>query len=150
MIRKARISDVKDIHSLLTYFAGKQMLLARSLSDLYENVRDFFVIEEEGHVIGAGALHIIWEDLAEIRSLAIKEEFQRAGLGSGIISFALAEAREYGIKKVFTLTYQPEFFKKNGFNIIDKSQLPHKIWADCIRCPRFPNCDEIAMMMELN
>lgn len=150
MIRKARISDVKDIHSLLNFFAGKQLLLARSLSDLYENVRDFFVIEEDNKVVGTGALHIIWEDLAEIRSLSVKEEFQRMGLGSSIISSAVSEARDYGIKKVFTLTYKPKFFQKNGFNIIDKSLLPHKIWADCIKCPKFPNCDEIAMMMELN
>jgi len=150
MIRKARISDIKEIHLLLTYFAGKHLLLARSLSDLYENVRDFFVIEKDMTVIGACALHIIWEDLAEIRSLAIKEEFQRKGMGSSIISSALSEARDYDIKKVFTLTYKPEFFKKNNFKAIDKSLLPHKIWADCIKCPKFPNCDEIAMMMELN
>ncbi len=150
MIRKARISDVKCIHSLLTHFADKGLLLPRSLSELYDHLRDYAVYEhEDGTVRGVVALHISWEDLAEIRSLAVEEEFQKEGIGSKLVEFCISEAITLGIYKIFTLTYQPAFFEKQGFKLVDKGILPHKIWADCVKCPKFPDCDESAMLMEL-
>ena len=150
MIRKATIKDIKEIHTLLNRFAEKGALLPRSLSDLYDHLRDYAVFEEEsGTVVGVSALHICWEDLAEIRSLAVKEEFQGSGIGRRLLEFCLSEALTLGIYKVFTLTYEPGFFERLGFKQVDKSLLPHKVWADCVRCSKFPDCDEIAMIMEM-
>ncbi len=150
MIRKAKISDVKYIHSLLTHFADKGLLLPRSLSELYDHLRDHAVFEDqEGRVRGTVALHICWENLAEIRSLAVEEKFQGEGVGTKLVEFCVSEAITLGIYKIFTLTYQPAFFEKLGFRHVDKGILPHKVWADCIKCPKFPDCDESAMLMEL-
>ncbi len=150
MIRKATIKDIREIHSILNQFAGKSLLLPRSLSDLYDHLRDYAVFElESGEIAGVSALHICWEDLAEIRSLAVKEEFQGKGIGRRLVEFCLSEALTLGIYRVFTLTYQPGFFEKLGFNKVDKSLLPHKVWADCIKCSKFPDCDETAMLMEM-
>ncbi len=150
MIRKARIADIKKIHSLLNHFAGKGLLLPRSLSELYDHLRDYALYEnEDGRIAGVVALHICWEDLAEIRSLAVDEEFQKKAIGTKLVEFCVSEAITLGIYKIFTLTYQVAFFEKNGFHLVDKSILPHKIWADCVKCPKFPECDESAMLMEL-
>ena len=152
MIRKAVTKEVKPIHKLLGHYADKGVLLPRSLSELYDHLRDLFVIVD-GHsseqVLGVCALGICWEDLAEIRSLAVAEEHHGKGLGAELVERCLEEARELGLSKIFALTYVPEFFEKMGFQEIDKSILPHKIWADCLKCPKFPDCDEIAMMLEL-
>lgn len=150
MIRKSRITDIKTIHGLLAFFAAKGLLLPRSLSELYDHLRDYAVMEnEKGELIGVVALHICWENLAEIRSLAVKEGEQKKGFGRALVEYCLEEAKALGITRVFTLTYQEDFFKKLGFKPIDKSLLPHKIWADCVRCPKFPDCDEFALIMEL-
>ncbi len=150
MIRKAKITDIKKIHALLNHFAGKGQLLARSLSELYDHLRDYAVYEhEDGAIVGVVALHICWEDLAEIRSLAVEEAFQKREIGTKLVEFCLSEAITFGIYKVFTLTYQVDFFRKKGFHLVNKGILPHKIWADCIKCPKFPDCDESAMLMEL-
>lgn len=148
MIRKATIKDIKSIHLLLRDYGAKGLLLSRPLSQLYDHVRDFwvFVDTERDSVIGCCALQFCWEDMAEIRSLAVDEKHGRKKIGSQLINAALEEAKKFHIKKVFTLTYQPEFFSKFGFNEINKSELPHKIWADCISCVKFPDCDETAMM----
>jgi len=118
------------------------------VSELYAQVRDFLVTIEEqsGEIIGCGALHIVWEDLAEIRSLAVRTSHQRKGIGSQLIEALLEEARSMGVKQVFVLTYRTALFERYGFEIMDKSLLPHKIWADCIRCTKFPECDEIALV----
>ena len=152
MIRKTTTKDVKEIHRLLKKHSDRGELLPRALSDLYDDVRDFNVYEEKdsGSIIGACALHVCWEDLAEIRSLAVCERYQRKGIGSALVTTALAEAEELGIKRVFTLTYRPDFFNKHGFKIVDKSTLPQKIWAECIKCVKFPDCDEIAMLKLLS
>lgn len=152
MIRKTTTIDVKAIHRLLKKHADRGELLPRALSDLYDDVRDFNVFEEKGSgsIIGACALHVFWEDLAEIRSLAVCERYQRKGIGSALVTTALAEAKDLGIKRVFTLTYRPEFFNKHGFKIVDKATLPQKIWAECIKCVKFPDCDEIAMLKLLS
>lgn len=152
MIRKATIKDIKVIHAILSDYGEKGVLLARPLSELYDHVRDFFVFEipETGGVGGCGALQFCWEDLAEIRSLAVKKEYQGRSIGRFLIESAIAEARAYGIKQLFTLTYRPDFFKKFQFNVIDRAELPLKIWSDCISCVKFPDCDETAMMLSLD
>lgn len=147
-VRKATVSDVKIIHKLINEFAQKGEMLPRSLNELYENIRDFFIAEENNKIQGVCALHILWEDLAEIRSLAVKKEAQKKGIGSLLVKKCLKEAKKIGVKKVFVLTYIPDFFKKAGFKDLDKSKLPQKIWGDCIRCPKFPECDEVALIYE--
>jgi amino-acid N-acetyltransferase len=150
MIRKAITKEVKPIHSLLSHYAEKGVLLPRSLSELYDHLRDLYVfVDVDKTILGVCALGVCWEDLAEIRSLAVAEEHQGKRLGAQLVEKCLEEAKDLGIKKVFALTYVPRFFKKIGFQEIDKSVLPHKIWADCLKCAKFPDCDEIAMMLEL-
>jgi len=152
MIRKTDIKDIRSIHQILGYYADQGLLLPRSLSELYVHLRDFFVIEDKnknGSVIAVCALGICWEDLAEIRSLAVAQDQQGKGLGSQLVEVCLEEARSLGLKKVFALTYIPEFFSRLGFKEVEKSTLPHKVWADCLKCPKFPDCDEIAMILEL-
>lgn len=152
MIRKAFVGDAKPIHKLLGYYADKGLLLPRSLSELYDHLRDFYIIEDnhQGHsIVGVCALGICWEDLAEIRSLAIAEGHQGKGFGSQLVEICLKEAASLGLKKIFTLTYIPDFFVRLGFREVEKSVLPHKIWADCLKCAKFPDCDEMAMVIEL-
>ena len=153
MIRKAIIQDVKTIHQLLSHYGEQGSLLSRPLVELYEHLRDFFVVEDSNPtnpIVGVCALGICWEDLAEIRSLAVAQDQQGKHYGSQLVETCLKEAQSLGIKRVFTLTYEPDFFSKLGFKEIEKSTLPHKIWADCIRCSKFPDCDEIAMMIDLS
>lgn len=150
MLRKAQINDVKEIQKLLLHYANRGDMLSRSLSEIYEALRDFYIVEEDGVIIGASALHIVWEDLAEIRSVAVAEECGRKGVGTEVVNACIAEARELGLKRLFCLTYKPDFFARFGFKIVDKSQLPHKVWGDCIKCAKFPDCDEIAMIMDLS
>ena len=152
IIRKAQIKEVGQIHRLLGLYAGQGLLLPRSLSEIYDHLRDFFVMEnrsKNGEIIAVCALGICWEDLAEIRSLAVMEGYQGKDYGSLMVGRCLEEALDLGVKKVFTLTYVTGFFSKLGFKQIEKSALPHKIWADCFKCPKFPDCDEIAMMKAL-
>lgn len=149
MLRKAQISDVKEIQKLLTHYASRGDMLSRSLSELYEAVRDFFIMEEDGRLLGVSALHIVWEDLAEIRSVAVAEEIGRKGVGTQVVQACIDEARVLGLKRLFCLTYKPDFFARFGFRIVDKSELPHKVWGDCIKCVKFPDCDEIAMIVDL-
>lgn len=151
MIRKATIKDVKAIHSLLQIYGEKGELLPRPLSVLYDHVRDFKVYEDNkaNGIIGCCALQFCWEDLAEIRSLAVHPEYLENKIGTRLTETALSEAKSFNIRRVFTLTYRPDFFKKFGFKQIDRSELPLKIWADCILCVKFPDCDETAMMKEM-
>ncbi|MGV1099838.1 N-acetyltransferase [Thiovibrio sp. JS02] len=151
MIRDARMSDVKVMYALLQHFANKGLLLGRSLSSLYDQLRDFKVFVrdgEDGEILGICALHVCWENLAEIRSLAVAEEHQGKGIGRRLVEACLTEADHFGINRVFTLTYQPEFFKRLTFRHIDKNELPHKVWSDCINCPKFPDCNEEALIWE--
>lgn len=149
MLRKARISDVKPIQKLLTHFASRGDMLSRSLSELYESIRDFYVFEDGGEILGTAALHIVWDDLAEVRSVAVSEEAGRRGIGSQAVRACIDEAGELGLKRVFCLTYKPDFFAKFGFRLVDKSELPHKVWGDCVKCVKFPDCDENAMILDL-
>lgn len=145
-VRKATLRDAKSIHSLVNKFARKDEMLPRALNEIYENIRDFYVCENDGKVIGASALHILWEDLAEIRSIAVLKDFQQKGVGRKLITQCLKEAKGLRVKKVFALTYNSEIFKSFGFKDIDKNTLPQKIWGDCLKCPKFPDCEETAVI----
>lgn len=148
MIRKATLVDIKTVQKLITEQAKAGHLLARALTDLYSQVRDFTVrlSDDTGEVIGCGALHIVWEDLAEIRSLAVTTRYQQKGIGSELVTALLEEARQMGVRKVFVLTVRTGLFGRLGFSLMDKAKLPHKIWADCIHCTKFPECDEVALV----
>ena len=146
-IEKAKIGDAQRIHELVNKFADKGEMLPRALSEVYENLRDFFVIRDKSsRVIGCVALHINWSDLAEIKSLAVSGDKQAKGLGSVLIEACLDEARELGIPTIFCLTYKPAFFEKHAFHQVDKMELPRKVWSECYRCPKFPDCDEVALV----
>src|SRR4030043_2404262 len=150
MIRKAKLKDVKEIQQLIKLYAPRGGILPRSLSELYDDLRDFFVFIWNRKVIGICALHICWDDLAEVRSLAVEERDQNKGMGAKLVNACLEESKKLGAKRVFALTYQPEFFEKMGFKKVDKTVLPHKIWTDCLKCVKFPDCDEIARVKELD
>ncbi|HHI97600.1 MAG TPA: N-acetyltransferase [Thermodesulfatator atlanticus] len=151
MIRKATVRDARDIHRLISHFAKTGQVIPRALSEIYENIREFFVFVPEGKdlIAGACALHICWEDLAEIRSLVVSEEYQGIGVGAKLVAACLEEAQKLEIPKVFVLTNSPDFFEKLGFSPIDKTELPHKVWADCVKCPKFPECDEEALIIRV-
>ncbi|HIH43928.1 MAG TPA: N-acetyltransferase [Candidatus Methanoperedenaceae archaeon] len=150
MLRKATINDVTGIKNLVNTYADQNLMLPRSLSELYENIREFFVFEEDGKLIACGAMHTTWEDYGEVLSMAVQPERRRQGIGSQVLRACLDEARQLGVRKVITLTYVPEFFEKHGFARVKKSSLPHKIWGMCIKCPKFPECDEIPLMKVLD
>lgn len=146
MFRKAKITDIKHIQLLINYFAKQDVMLPRSLNELYENLRDFWVVEDKDKIIGCCALHVSWEDLAEVKALAVDKKHQGKGIGKELVWACLNEAKELGAKKVFVLTYKPEYFKLFGFKKVKHEDLPHKIWAECINCCKFPNCQEIALL----
>jgi len=151
MLRKARISDVPAIHRLVNSSAEKGEMLPRSLAELYDNMRDYFVYTdgEKGRVTGACALHICWENLGEIRSLCVDESSRRKGVGHELVRACMDEARNFGLQTLFVLTYRDSFFREFAFEEVEKTELPQKIWTDCIKCPKFPRCDEIAMVCRL-
>ncbi len=150
MMRKARQQDVPFIHGLLAHYGNQGLLLARPLSELYEFLRDFVVAEDQsGGPVGVCALHLVWEDLCEVRSLAVMPELAGKGWGTRLVEAAVSEAVTLGFNQVFALTYRPSFFAQLGFQEVEKGRMPHKIWADCVKCVKFPACDEIAMLLEL-
>lgn len=145
------MSDVKDMQKLIEIYAKKGEMLPRSLLEMYENVRDYSVYTlDSGEIVGVCAMHIFWDGLAEIRSLAVKQEHTHNNIGTSLAQACMEEAKGFEINQVFALTYKPEFFEKLGFRIVDKSLLPQKIWSDCLKCPQFPDCNEIALILELN
>ena len=148
-VEKGKIKDVPQMQQLINYFADKGEMLARSLSEIYENIRDYFVVRQGERVIACVALHVSWSDLAEIKSLAVAEDCQQQGIGDQIVEACLKEAEELGIPTIFCLTYKPAFFEKCGFSQVDKAELPQKVWGECYRCPKFPNCDEVALIYHL-
>ena len=149
VIENAKLSDVEAMKEVLDVWAKRGLLLSRSRLDMYENIRDFTVAKDDGVVVGLAGLHILWFDLVEIRSLAVLEERQGEGIGRLLVERALEDAKELGIKRVFSLTYKPGFFEKLGFSEVEKSELPHKVWMDCLNCTQFPDCAEIAMTREV-
>ena len=145
------MADVKGIHGLIAEYAKKGDMLPRSLADIYENLRDYFVfLGNDGELVGSAAIHIMWEDLAEVRSLAVREGRMRRGVGTQLVESCISEAIMLGIARVFALTYKPEFFEKLGFHVVDKAELPQKIWADCLKCSKFPDCDEVALVSDFS
>jgi amino-acid N-acetyltransferase len=148
-VDRARVSDANSMHRMISHFADKEEVLPRALSEIYEDIRDYFVVRKGGRVIACAALHVTWVDLAEIRSLAVDEKEQNQRVGSALVQACLEEAKELGIPRVFCLVRKPAFFEKHGFQLIDKTELPHKVWAECYRCPKFPDCDEVALIRYL-
>jgi amino-acid N-acetyltransferase len=150
MIRKALIHEVPEIRRLLTVFAQEGDILPRTLADLYGQLRDYCVFrEDQGPLLGVAALHICWEGLGEIRSLAVVPTHQRQGIGSNLVKSCLAEARALRLNQVFCLTLRPDFFKRFGFQVVSRESLLPIVWADCVNCVKFPDCDEIPMMLNL-
>jgi len=149
MIRKAEVGDVREIQGLIAGSASRGEMLHRSLSEIYDNLRDFHVFQGDRSLLGICALHVCWEDLAEIRSLTVLEGERGKGIGAKLVKTCLREAKRLGIRRVFALTYESSFFQQLGFAVVDKASLPHKIWTDCLKCVKFPDCDEIAMMLLL-
>ncbi len=144
--RKATVEDVERLQQLIAVFAARNEMLHRSLNELFETVRDFTVVEHEGEIIACSALHVTWDDLAELKCVAVAERAQGLGLGRLVVDRCLSEAKDLKLRRVFTLTYQPAFFGKFGFQIVDRNMLPHKVWGECIKCHKFPDCNEVAMM----
>lgn len=148
-IRKAKVSDVLKIRELIGVYANQGLMLPRSLNEIYECLRDYWVCEKEEEVIGCVALHVDWEDLAEIRSLVVTENYQGRRIGKRLLQRCIREAKELGIIRIFALTYVPTFFERNGFQLYPKEKLPRKIWSECIRCHKFPDCDESAVVLDV-
>lgn len=149
MIRRAKIKDVRAIVDLVNFYSAKGEMLSRSQTQIFHGLRDFVVAEDDDTIIGCGALAIIWHDIAEIRSLAIVPEHAGQGWGRKVVEYLLNEARDLEMPRVFTLTYKPGFFEKLGFTRVEKKDLPHKVWKDCLHCPKFPDCDEVALIRPL-
>lgn len=149
ILRKATFKDAETIYKLVNDYAEKGLMLPRSRSVIYETLRDVTLVEEDGVILGVGGLHLLWDELGEIRALAVVPEHSGKGIGSQIVAKLTEEAQELGVKTLFTLTYRPEFFARMGFIEIPKEKLPHKVWKDCINCSKFPNCDEVPLVKEL-
>jgi len=149
LLRRARVEDVPGIQRLVNSFADRGEMLPRSLNEIYENLRDFFVLEQDGKIIGGVACHVNWEDLAEVKSLAVAEKYRGRGHGSRLLRACVEDARSLGVKRLFTLTYLPDFFARHGWSLVEKSALPQKIWVECIRCVKFPDCGEVALILNL-
>ena len=149
MLRGAHINDVEQMNKLVNHFAQRDLMLVRPLGELYENIRDYYVYVENGSIVGCAALHVFWKDLAEIKSIAVEEGHQNKGIGKQLIQKCLEEGKALGISRLFVLTYIPEFFERMGFKRIDKDLLPHKIWTECVKCYKFPDCGEVSLVIEI-
>jgi len=149
IFRKAKFSDVEAILKLINDYAAQGLMLARARNTIYESLREFILAEEDGQVVGVAALHLVWDELAEIRALAVHPAKIKTGIGQIIVDRLTEEAKQLGVKTLFALTYQPGFFIKLNFREVPKESVPQKMWKECINCPKFPNCDEIAMVKEL-
>jgi amino-acid N-acetyltransferase len=149
VVRKARLSDVEAIHQLINSFASQGVMLPKTLLQLYENIRDYTVASDASGFGGCGSLHIYWENLAEIRALAVAPETSHRGIGTLLVKALIEEARSLGISRVFLFTYVPDFFSRFGFAKTEHSSMPLKVFNECFQCPKFNTCDEIAMVMDL-
>jgi amino-acid N-acetyltransferase len=149
-VRSANVDDVKAINGLINTYAERDQMLFRSLADIYANLQTFLVAEQDGEIVGCCALEVIWSDLAEVKSLAVEENYKGKGVGSSLVNAAVEKAKLLSVPKVFGLTLKPEFFEKLGFKAVDKNELPMKVWSDCARCPKQQNCDETAVIKMLD
>ena len=150
MMRKAKISDVKEIQKLINHYAKNDEMLPRSLSQIYEQLQNFYVVELKKKIAACCELFITWEDLAEVKALAVAPNSIGKGFGSALVKKCISTAKQLGVKKVFALTFKPEFFLKLGFKIVSKDIMPHKIWFECVKCPLFPDCNEVPVMKEIS
>ena len=148
-VERATVRDAEAIHRMVNFWAARGDMLPRTMGETYENLRDFFVVREDGEAVACGALHITWADLAEVKSLAVREDRQSAGYGSMIVRACVEEGRALGLERLFALTYRPGFFERLGWQQVDVMTLPRKVWNECYRCPKFPGCNEIAMVIDL-
>jgi amino-acid N-acetyltransferase len=148
-VEKAKISDAAQMHKLINRFANQEEMLPRALSEIYEFIRDYFVVRSGDKVVACVALHVSWADLAEIKSLAVAKRSQGKGIGSVLVKKCIEEARGLEIPTIFCLTYKPSFFEKCGFTLVDKSELPRKVWGECYTCPKFPDCDEVPLVLHV-
>jgi amino-acid N-acetyltransferase len=160
VIKKAKVQDVQEILDLVNGYAAADVMLPRGPQYLYENIRDFVIAsdrnvpvysmmdtKEELHLIVAcGSLHVLWDDIAEIRALAIHPDYQHLGLGSKIVEHLIEDARHLGIKRLYTFTLTEEFFRTIGFKRQKREELPAKMWGECSRCPKYFKCDEVGMV----
>jgi amino-acid N-acetyltransferase len=150
IVRKARLSDVRAMHNLMNYFSERRELLPRSLSEIYENLQQFYVAVQGDKVVGSCALYVTWAGLAEVKALAVMPDHQRKGLGKRLLKTIIDEAKNLGVEMLFTLTIREGLFKKFGFKLAKKSTLPHKVWTECVRCPYFPDsCIETSLVLRL-
>ena len=149
IMRKAMIGDVPAMQRLINSYAAAGLMLPRSLHSLYEHLRDYTVALEDDELVGCVALHVSWKDLAEVRSLAVAERVHGHGVGVGLVGAAIDEAVAFGVGRVFALTFVPGFFAALGFHQVDKSELPHKIWQECVHCVHFPDCGEVPLIRDV-
>lgn len=149
-VRRARLSDLASIRDLIAVFAAQQLMLERTTSDLCDHLRDFLVVEDASRsVCGCAAVRIYTETVAELRSLAVAEGLHGCGLGRLLVEGCVAEAQSWGLRSLICLTYQVEFFMRLGFVRVDRSRFPAKVWSDCVRCPSFLDCREVAMWRQV-
>jgi len=146
IVRHAKVPDAPAICELVNYHAERGRMLHRSLESIYAMLRDFLVAEDGGRVVGCAAVAVFWSDLAEVKSLAVAPDRQGQGIGSLLLAAALEDAASLGVRRLFALTYEREFFARHGFEVIGRDTLPEKVWRECIACPRFEACDETAMV----
>ncbi len=149
-IVKPKLADAPAIKALLDFYSKQQIVLPKSLPDICEKIRIFWIARHNDEVIGCVGLQFFWGSLAEVRSLAVREEYKGHGIGKRLVESAIGEAKEFGAKRVFALTYVTNFFLKLGFERIDKEQLPQKIWTECVNCQHFPHCDEDAVAIDVS
>lgn len=149
VVEPARLADAAAIHELVTFWADRGDMLHRPIGEIYEAIRDFKVARLDGQVVGCGSLHIMGPDLAEVRSLAVAESMQGRGVGAAIVAACIEDARLFGLERVFALTYRPAFFEKQGFRLANVLEFPQKVWNECVRCPFFTNCKEVAVVYDL-
>lgn len=145
----ARLADAEAIHELVTFWADRGDMLHRPIGEIFEAIRDFKVARIDGRIVGCGSLRIMGSDLAEVRSLAVSEDAQARGVGAAIVAACLHDARAFGLERVFALTYKPAFFEKQGFRVANVMEFPQKVWGECVRCPFFTNCKEVAVVLDL-
>ena len=148
-VEPARLSDANAIHALIDGWAQRGEMLERPLAEIHEAIRDFKVAREGGEVVGCGSLHIMGVDLAEVRSLAVREDQHGKGVGAAIVEACVEDGRAMGIERVFALTYRPGFFERQGFVLANVMDFPEKVWSECVRCPFFTDCREIAVVRDL-
>ena len=151
-IRKARISDVENLLELVNGFAAQNLMLPRGHQYIFENIRDYAVIVDDSRdsrIVACGSLHVLWNDMAEIRSMAIHPDYQKRGLGRRLADFLTEEAKQLRIKSIFTFTLSEDFFARLGFTRKLRDELPPKVWGECSRCPKYFKCDEVGMVLEI-